>query len=107
VPIGALASWQQLVDRAKVAPCERVLVHGGAGAVGLCAVQLAHNLCAHVISTVSTQSIDFVKKLGPEEAIDYNASRFEKEAGDVDVVFDTVAVTRSSGHEVSSSQVDA
>lgn len=90
VPIGALTSWQGLIDRAKLEPGERVLVHGGAGAVGLYAVQLAHNRGAHVISTVSTQNIDFVKRLGAEEAIDYKASRFEKEVGDVDVVFDAV-----------------
>ena len=90
VPIGALTSWQGLLDRAKLEPGERVLVHGGAGAVGLYAVQLAHNRGAHVITTVSGQDIDFVKRLGAEEAIDYKASRFEKRIGDVDVVFDSV-----------------
>jgi NADPH:quinone reductase-like Zn-dependent oxidoreductase len=90
VPIGALTAWQGLIDRAKLKPGERVLVHGGAGAVGLYAVQLAHNRGAHVISTVSFQAIDFVKRLGADEAVDYKASRFEKEVGDVDVVFDTI-----------------
>ena len=90
VPIGALTSWQGLIDRAKLEPGERVLIHGGAGAVGLYAVQLAHIRGAHVTTTVSTQDIDFVKRLGADEAIDYKASRFEKEVRDVDVVFDTV-----------------
>jgi len=90
VPIGALTSWQGLIDRAKLAPGERVLVHGGAGAVGLYAVQLAHNGGAHVITTVSGHDIDFVKRLGANEAIDYKACRFEKQIRDVDVVFDTV-----------------
>lgn len=90
VPIGALTSWQGLIDRAKLEPGERVLVHGGAGAVGLYAVQLAHNRGAHVITTVSAQDVDFVKRLGGDQAIDYKASRFEKEVRDVDVVFDTV-----------------
>ena len=90
VPIGALTSWQGLIDRAKLEPGERVLVHGGAGAVGLYAVQLAHNRGTRVITTVSTQDIDFVKRLGADEAIDYKASRFEKEVRDVDVVFDAV-----------------
>jgi len=90
VPIGALTSWQGLIDRAKLEPGERVLVHGGAGAVGLYAVQLAHNCGARVITTVSTQDFDFVKRLGADEAIDYKASRFEKDIRDVDVVFDTV-----------------
>jgi NADPH:quinone reductase-like Zn-dependent oxidoreductase len=90
VPIGALTSWQGLIDRAKLEPGERVLIHGGAGAVGLYAVQLARIRGARVITTVSTQDIDFVKRLGADEAIDYKASRFEKEVRDMDVVFDAV-----------------
>ena len=76
--------------RAKLEPDERVLVHGGAGAVGLYAVQLAHICGARVITTVSTQDIDFVKRLGANEVIDYKACRFEKEVRAVDVVFDAV-----------------
>src|SRR5215470_5601859 len=90
VPIGALSAWQGLIERAKLEAGERVLIHGGAGAVGLYAVQLAHIRGAHVITTVSTQDIDFVKQLGADEAIDYKASRFEREVRDVDVVFDAV-----------------
>ena len=90
VPIGALTSWQGLIDRAKLEPGERVLIHGGAGAVGIYAVQFARMRGAHVITTVSTEDIDFVKRLGADEAIDYKTSRFEKEVWDVDVVFDTV-----------------
>src|SRR5262249_1935975 len=90
VPIGALTAWQGLIDRAKIEHGELVLVHGGAGAVGLYAVQLAHIRGARVITTVSAQDIDFMKRLGAEEAIDYHASQFEKEVRDVDVAFDTV-----------------
>jgi NADPH:quinone reductase-like Zn-dependent oxidoreductase len=90
VPIGALTSWQGLIDRAKLEPGESVLIHGGAGAVGLYAVQLAHIRGARVITTVSAQDIDFVKRLGADEAIDYKSSRFEKEVRDVDVIFDAV-----------------
>ena len=90
VPIGALTSWQALVDRAKVKAGERILIHGGAGAVGLYAVQLAHVRGAHVITTVSAQDFDFVKQIGADQAIDYKVSRFEKEVRDVDVIFDTV-----------------
>jgi NADPH:quinone reductase-like Zn-dependent oxidoreductase len=90
VPIGALTAWQGLMERAKLEPGERVLIHGGAGAVGLYAVQLAQIRGAHVITTVSTQDIDFVKRLGADEAIDYKASRFERAVRDVDVVFDAV-----------------
>ncbi len=90
VPIGALTSWQGLIDRARLEPGERVLVHGGAGAVGLYAIQLAHLRGARVITTVAAQDIDFVKQLGADETIDYKASRFEEVVRDVDVVFDGV-----------------
>jgi NADPH:quinone reductase-like Zn-dependent oxidoreductase len=90
VPISSLTAWQGLIDRAKVQPNEHVLVHGGAGTVGFYAVQLAHNRGARVITTVSTHDIDFIKRLGADETIDYKASPFEKEVRDVDVVFDTV-----------------
>lgn len=90
VPIGALTSWQGLIERAKLQPGERVLVHGGAGGVGLYAVQMAHTRGARVITTVAAQDFDFVKQLGADEVIDYKASRFENEVRGVDVVFDTV-----------------
>jgi NADPH:quinone reductase-like Zn-dependent oxidoreductase len=90
VPIAALTAWQGLFDRANIQPGERVLVHGGAGAVGLFAVQLAHLHGSYVIATVSGKDIDFVKQLGADEAIDYNAIRFEERAQNVDAVFDTV-----------------
>jgi NADPH:quinone reductase-like Zn-dependent oxidoreductase len=90
VPIGALTASQGLFDRAKLQAGERVLIHGGAGGVGLFAVQLAHLHGAHVIATASTHTIDFVAQLGADEVIDYKQSRFEDVVRDVDVVFDTV-----------------
>jgi NADPH:quinone reductase-like Zn-dependent oxidoreductase len=90
VPIAALTVWQGLLDRAMIQTGERILVHGGAGAVGLFAVQLAHRQGAYVITTVSAQDIGFVKQLGANEVIDYRATRFEEEVRNVDVIFDTV-----------------
>ncbi len=90
VPIGALTAWQGLFDRAKLRARERVLVHGGSGAVGLFAVQLARARGAHVIATASTHNLEFVRGLGADEVIDYRKERFEDRVGKVDVVFDTV-----------------
>jgi NADPH:quinone reductase-like Zn-dependent oxidoreductase len=67
-----------------------VLIHGGAGAVGMFAVQLAHMHGAHVITTVSANDIDFVKALGAHEALDYRGAPFEERVREVDLVFDTV-----------------
>ena len=41
LPLAALTASQALIDHAAVQPGERVLVHGGAGGVGVYAVQLA------------------------------------------------------------------
>jgi NADPH:quinone reductase-like Zn-dependent oxidoreductase len=90
VPIGALTGWQGLFDRARLQPGERVLVHGGAGTVGVFAIQLAHFRGAHVIATASARNLEFVSRLGAEQVIDYRAVRFEETVRDIDVVFDTV-----------------
>jgi len=107
VPIDALTSWQGLIDRAKLEPGERVLVHGGAGAVGLYALQLGHIRGACVITTVSAQDIDFVKRLGAEEAMTIKPPGLKQRFGTRMSSSMPSAVTRSSGHGVSSSQVDA
>jgi NADPH:quinone reductase-like Zn-dependent oxidoreductase len=90
VPIGALTAWQGLFDRAKLKAGERLLVHGGAGAVGIFAVQLARAMGAHVIASASAHNLEFVLGLGADEVIDYRKERFEDRVGKVDVVFDTV-----------------
>jgi NADPH:quinone reductase-like Zn-dependent oxidoreductase len=89
-PIGALTAWQGLFDRAKLQPGERVLVHGGAGAVGIFAIQLARSRGAYVITTISAQNSEFVMELGANETIDYKTARFEDKVREIDVVFDAV-----------------
>ena len=90
VPIGALTAWQGLFDRARLQAGERVLVHGGAGAVGLFAIQLARVHGAHVVSTASARNLAFVSGLGAEQVFDYQAMRFDEKLSEIDVVFDTV-----------------
>jgi NADPH:quinone reductase-like Zn-dependent oxidoreductase len=90
LPIGALTAWQGLFDHGKLLPGQRVLVHGGSGAVGIFAVQLAHRHGAHVFATTSTPNIALVKSLGADEVIDYKTTRFEDTIRNIDVVFDTV-----------------
>src|SRR5574341_845568 len=90
VPIGALTAWQGLFDRARLQAGECVLVHGGAGAVGIFAIQLARSRGAHVTATASARNLAFVSQLGAEHVIDYHAVRFEESVREMDVVFDTV-----------------
>ncbi len=90
VPISALTAWQGLFDHAKLQSGERVLIHGGSGAVGIFVVQLARSRGAHVIATASGHNLAFVTDLGADEVIDYRKERFEDRVGKVDVVLDTV-----------------
>jgi NADPH:quinone reductase-like Zn-dependent oxidoreductase len=90
VPISALTAWQGLFHRARLQAGERVLVHGGSGAVGAYVVQLARMHGAHVIATASGDGLAFVRELGAEQVIDYRNSRFEEVVSGMDVVFDTV-----------------
>jgi NADPH:quinone reductase-like Zn-dependent oxidoreductase len=90
VPISALTAWQGLFDQGKLKDGESVLVHGGAGSVGIFAVQLARVHGARVFATASARNVDFVRSLGAEQVVDYRASRFEDVVKQVDLVFDTV-----------------
>lgn len=90
VPIGALTAWQGLFDRARLQRGEHVLVHGGAGAVGIFAIQLARLRGAHVTATVSARNLEFISTLGAEQVVDYGAVRFEEMVSGIDIVFDTV-----------------
>jgi NADPH:quinone reductase-like Zn-dependent oxidoreductase len=90
VPIDALTAWQGLFDRAQLQAGERVLIHGGAGAVGVLAFQLARRRGADVLTTAFGRDRDFLLRLGAQRVIDYHTERFEDVAKNVDVVFDGV-----------------
>src|SRR5438046_3811278 len=90
VPLSALTAWQALFDHAHLAAGQTVLIHGGAGGVGVFAVQLAHWAGAQVIATASARNRDFLRELGDNEIIDYTTTRFEEVVHGVDLVFDLV-----------------
>jgi NADPH:quinone reductase-like Zn-dependent oxidoreductase len=69
---------------------QTVLIHGGSGVIGSCAVQLAKQAGAQVIATASTANVDRVRTLGADIVVDYKTQRFEDFAQGVDLVFDTV-----------------
>jgi NADPH:quinone reductase-like Zn-dependent oxidoreductase len=91
IPLAALTAWQSLFDAAGLRRDQRVLVHAAAGGVGHFAVQLAKWKGAYVIGTASARNHDFLRRLGADETIDYQTTRFEDAVHDVDVVFDTMA----------------
>ena len=69
---------------------EKILIQGGAGGVASFAIELAKHLGAHVVTTASAGNHDYVRRLGADEVIDYNAVDFADVVSDCDAVFDTV-----------------
>ncbi|AKF09848.1 zinc-containing alcohol dehydrogenase [Sandaracinus amylolyticus] len=90
VPVVGVTAWEMVFEHARVAPGQRVLVHGGAGSLGAIIVQLASRAGAHVVATAHARDLDEVLRLGAREVIDPKTTRFEDRARDVDVVLDTV-----------------
>ncbi len=79
---------------------ETALVHAAAGGVGLLLVQMAHNIGARVIATVSTQEkARLARAAGADDIILYTQTDFEVETKrlmggkGVDVVYDSVGKT--------------
>jgi NADPH:quinone reductase-like Zn-dependent oxidoreductase len=86
LPLAALTAWQALVDYADVQPGDRVLVQGGAGGVGVYAVQLAAVLGGQVTATGHAGDAELVRSLGADDF----AAAGTAPPGDFDVVIDTV-----------------
>lgn len=85
-----LTAVNSLEDTLQLKRGETILIQGGAGGVAGFAIQFAKYLGARVITTTSAANIDYVRGLGADQAIDYNAQDFTKVVKDCDAVFDTV-----------------
>ena len=79
---------------------ETALIHAAAGGVGLLLVQMAHNIGARIIATVSTEEkAKLARAAGADEIILYTQSDFEEETKrltggkGVDAVYDSVGKT--------------
>ncbi|QJT06603.1 NADP-dependent oxidoreductase [Streptomyces asoensis] len=90
LPLAALTAWQALVERGKVRPGQKVLIHAGAGGVGSIAIQLAAHLGASVATTASGSNADFVRALGADTVIDYRSQDFEQLLTGYDLVLDSL-----------------
>jgi len=79
---------------------DTALVHAAAGGVGLLLVQMAHNIGARVIGTVSTEEkARLARQAGADDIIFYTQTDFEAETKrlmngkGLDVIYDSVAKT--------------
>lgn len=98
----APVSYGALISRACLKKGEYVLVHGGAGGLGLMAIQIAKAVGAIVIATAgSEQKRTIAKSYGADIVVDYNNDDWWKEVlettkGGVNVVYDSVGLVSQS-----------
>ncbi len=85
-----LTALSAIEDTLHLKAGETILIQGGAGGVASFAIQLAKHTGARVITTASVANHEYLKKLGADEIIDYNATDFTQAVSGCDAVFDTV-----------------
>ena len=97
LPEVACTVWSNLVDVARLAPGETVLVHGGTSGIGTFAIQLAKARGCRVAVTAGTpEKLAFCRELGADVAVNYREDDFVeavREATDgrgADVVLDSI-----------------
>lgn len=91
MPLVGSAAIQGIQDHIKLKANQKILIHGGAGGIGTVAIQIAKNIGAYVATTASGEGIEYVKKLGADEVINYKTQKFEEVLNGFDAVFDTIA----------------
>src|SRR6201994_3932136 len=114
VPVASQTAWQGLFTHGHLEKGQTILIHGGAGAVGAYAVQLASHAGATVIATASGDDEAYLQSIGASQVINYREAQFEKVLkGKVDAVFDLIGgdtqtrsfpVLKEGGHLVSAIQ---
>ena len=91
MPVAAQTAWQGIFTHGHLEKGQTILIHGGAGAVGAYAVQLASHAGATVIATASGDDEAYLNSIGASRVIDYRKAQFEKVLREkVDVVFDLI-----------------
>ena len=78
VPVASQTAWQGIFTHGHLEKGQTILIHGGAGAVGAYAVQLASHAGATVIATASGGDEAYLNSLGASRVINYREAQFEK-----------------------------
>ncbi|AXS40353.1 type I polyketide synthase [Breoghania sp. L-A4] len=80
IPVTFLTAYYALAELARLADGETVLIHGGAGGVGLAALQIAKARGARIIATAGTpEKRSFLKLLGVDHVLDSRSLDFAEE----------------------------
>ena len=95
LPLVSLTAWQALIEFGELKAGQSVFIQAGAGGVGSVAIPMAKHLGAKVYTTTSAKNHDYVKSLGADVIIDYNADDYESalrqhETNGVDLVLEAL-----------------
>jgi NADPH:quinone reductase-like Zn-dependent oxidoreductase len=90
IPLAGLTAWQCLVDFGNIKEGSKVLIHAGAGGVGIFAIQIAKSLGAYVATTASENNTEFLTSLGADEVINYKETDFSEVLNGFDLVLDSM-----------------
>jgi len=102
-------AYEALIEIGKITAKSKILIIGGSTAVGMAAIQIGKIFGAHVTTTASSRSLDFVKKFQPDKIINYNEEKWENvpEVKNVDLVVDCVGEKNTIPRAISSGVVKA
>ena len=95
LPLVSLTAWQALSEFGQLQAAQSVFIQAGAGGVGSVAIPMAKHLGAKVYTTASAKNHDYVKSLGADVVIDYNAEDYEsvlrqQEPAGIDLVLEAL-----------------
>lgn len=90
LPTAGISAWQALTKELNVQKGQKVFINGGTGGVGSFAIQIAKHLGAYVAVTASGDNVEFAKKLGADEVIDYKTANFKDVLRDYDATLNNV-----------------
>ncbi|ASK29374.1 NADPH:quinone oxidoreductase [Chryseobacterium sp. T16E-39] len=96
LPLAAGTAWEMLVTRAQLKVNQTVLIHGGAGGVGIPTIQIAKAMGAIVFTTARKVHHQFLTELGADYIIDYKNENYIDaiqqltDHKGVDVIIDTI-----------------
>jgi NADPH:quinone reductase-like Zn-dependent oxidoreductase len=90
VPLAALTAWQALLNLGRLKTGQRVLIHAGAGGVGIMAIQIAKAFGAFVAATAGTRNQDLLCEVGADQPIDYTREQIAGIRPKFDLVLDGV-----------------
>ncbi len=98
IAVQFITAWNAVVTNGRASAGEVVLVQGGAGGVGMAAIQLARAVGCRVIATASSpEKLKIAKEMGADEVINYREVNFAERCLEltggrgVDVVIEMIA----------------